>query len=109
MLANQGGKVYHPGHPPNNDMPLSWDTYFKANGDDSGCRANETIYSNVCPSAQPDSAFYDNILANATVQQFAVAKATGKPFFIAAGLRRPHRNQTLAQRGVPETAGARLL
>ena len=24
-------------------MPLSWTTYFKPNGDDRGCRANETL------------------------------------------------------------------
>ena len=24
-------------------MPLSWTTYFKPNGDDGGCRDNETL------------------------------------------------------------------
>ena len=83
--------MYHPGHPPNNDMPYSWDDYFVKNGDDGGCRPNETIYDNVCPSSQPDSDFYDNQLCTATVAQIEAAKAMGKPFFIAAGLRRPHR------------------
>jgi hypothetical protein len=103
-----GGKVYHPGHPPNNDMPYSWDVYFKANGDDAGCRDNETLGwccglagSNVCPSDEPDSAFYDWVLANDTVAQLTqhaqrrsdgdTHGAAGQPFFIAAGLRRPHR------------------
>ena len=86
-----GGKVYHPGHPPNNDMPRSWDVYFQKNGDDGGCRANETIYDNVCPSDEPDEAFYDFQLANNTVAQLTLAKADGRPFFIAAGFRRPHR------------------
>jgi iduronate 2-sulfatase len=78
-------------------MPLSWDVYFKANGDDGGCRANESIYNNVCPSTQPDSEFYDYMLANDTVGQLQIAKTlksmdgSPTPFFIAAGLRRPHR------------------
>ena len=42
--------------------------------------------------AEPDSAFYDWILANETVGQLEQAKETpDKPFFIAAGIRRPHR------------------
>lgn len=45
-----GGKIYHPNKPQNNDMPLSWDNYYFANGDDKGCRKNETIFDNVCPS-----------------------------------------------------------
>jgi iduronate 2-sulfatase len=104
--AAGGGKVYHPGHPPNNDMPYSWDVYFKANGDDHGCRDNETLGwccglsgSNVCPSDEPDSAFYDWVLANDTISQLAQhaqrrsdgMRGTRQPFFIAAGLRRPHR------------------
>lgn len=79
------------GHPANNDSPYSWDNYFFANGDDRGCRANETIYSNVCPSAEPDDAFYDNELCTLTIAEMEKAKGLGKPFFIAAGLRRPHR------------------
>ena len=79
-------------------MPLSWTTYFKPNGDDRGCRDNETLGwccglagSNVCPSDEPDSAFYDWVLANDTVAQLAFAKQSSTPFFIGAGLRRPHR------------------
>jgi hypothetical protein len=56
-------KIYHPNHPKNNDMPYSWDNYYKANGDDHGCRKNETIYDNVCPSEEPDTAFYDNVVS----------------------------------------------
>ena len=85
-----GGKVYHPAHPPNNDGTRSWDVYYQANGDDGGCRKNETIYNNVCPSAEPDDAFYDNNLAHNAIAQMQNASRT-KPFFIAAGLRRPHR------------------
>ena len=86
-----GGKVFHPGHPLNNDFPASWDVYYKPNGDDGGCRQNETIYSNVCPSAEPESAFYDYQLASLAVAQFKAAKNMSRPFFVAAGLRRPHR------------------
>jgi hypothetical protein len=83
--------VYHPNKPPDNDFPRSWDVYFKANGDDGGCRLNETLYNNVCPSDEPLSSFYDWELANLTVAQLGLAKHMSTPFFIAAGLRRPHR------------------
>ena len=36
-------------------------------------------------------AFFDYNLANKTVEQLAIAKGMGTPFFIAAGIRRPHR------------------
>ena len=77
-----GGKIYHPNKPPNNDMPLSWDNYYKPNGDDHGCRSNETIYTDVCPSDEPDDAFYDNVLAKLAVEEMAKAKAMTKPFFM---------------------------
>lgn len=83
--------MYHPNKPPDNDFPRSWDVYFKANGDDGGCRLNETLYNNVCPSDEPLSSFYDWELANLTVAQLGLAKHMSTPFFIAAGLRRPHR------------------
>ena len=47
-MLDQQRWIYHE-HAANNDMPRSWDVYFKANGDDNGCRKNETIYDNVCP------------------------------------------------------------
>ena len=99
-LSLGGGKVYHPNHPPHDDRAKSWDAesaisgvpgYYKSNGDDGGCRENETIYSNVCPSAEPDSAFYDNVLANDAAAQITAAAALERPFFIGVGIRRPHR------------------
>eukprot|EP00039_Didymoeca_costata_P032396 m.37670 g.37670 ORF g.37670 m.37670 type:complete len:611 (-) comp9338_c0_seq2:59-1891(-) len=86
-----GGKVFHPNKPANNDMPLSWDSYYFHNGDDQGCRENGTIYSNVCPSSEPDNAFYDNMLVTEAISQIKQSKGLNRPFFIAAGLRRPHR------------------
>jgi iduronate 2-sulfatase len=86
-----GGKVFHPGRPANNDMPKSWTEYTFPNGDDPGCRANETIYSGVCPTQEPDDWFYDNQLAQNVVQNMQKAKQKGMPFFLAAGIRRPHR------------------
>ena len=97
-----GGKLYHPGHPPHDDRAHSWDAtspvsgvpgYYKDNGDDAGCRINETIYDNVCPSAEADSAFYDNVLAVDAAEQIKAAAAlpSGAPFFIGVGMRRPHR------------------
>lgn len=84
-----GGKVYHPNLPPNNDPP-SWDVYFYANGDDRGCKQGDSLFDKVCPSDEEDSAFYDYNLATETVAQLKKAKSQAKPFFIAAGLRRPH-------------------
>ena len=84
-----GGKVYHPNLPPNNDPP-SWDEYFFANGDDRGCKQGDSLFDKVCPSDEDDSAFYDCNLVAETVAQLKKAKAQAKPFFIAAGLRRPH-------------------
>eukprot|EP00054_Salpingoeca_dolichothecata_P019125 m.118692 g.118692 ORF g.118692 m.118692 type:complete len:118 (-) comp23137_c0_seq4:1084-1437(-) len=85
-----GGKVYHPGHPANNDMPYSWNDYFFHNGDDSGCKDVHELYDCVCPDSKPIGDFYDNQLVNAAVDQMRQAKANGSQFFIAAGLRRPH-------------------
>ena len=86
-----GGKLYHPNHPLDNDMPHSWDHYYFANGDDNGCRKNETIYDNVCPSMEQDEMFYDNQLALKCISEMERATKMNKPFFIGAGFRRPHR------------------
>ena len=83
-----GGKVYHPEHPPHDDMPKSWDAYFKPNGDDEGCANTTQLYNNVCPSDKPNVSFYDGDLAAKTATQISQART---PWFIAAGLRRPHR------------------
>ena len=81
-----GGKVYHPEHPPHDDMPKSWDAYFKPNGDDEGCANTTQLYNNVCPSDKPNVSFYDGDLANKTAAQISQART---PWFIAAGLRQP--------------------
>ena len=113
-----GGKVFHPNRPYNNDMPKSWTEYTFANGDDAGCSDNETIYSGVCPSLKPDDWFYDNKLVLNIIEQMKnhqekniilqMEKTKRKkeeqeeeeeddddvkqePFFLAAGIRRPHR------------------
>ena len=85
-----GGKLYHPGKPKDNDMPHSWDTYYMPNGDDAGCRKNETIFSNVCPSDQTDDEFYDYQLALKCIREIKTAVVSGKPWFVGAGFRRPH-------------------
>ena len=90
-FVSGGGKIYHPNRPPNNDMPQSWDNYYFANGDDNGCRKNETIYDNVCPSMEKDENFYDYQLALKCILEMEKAIHMNKPFFIAAGFRRPHR------------------
>lgn len=93
-----GGKLYHPGLPPNNDAPHSWTQYYHPNGDDKGCLANETLtyegqkIEGVCPSAQPDDAFYDYQLASDAISELQKAKSHPEelPFFLGVGFRRPH-------------------
>jgi iduronate 2-sulfatase len=105
-----GGKIYHPMHPPNDDVPLSWSPggYFFANGDDGGClNSSEVIYECVCPSAETNfTKFYDAALTEAAVEQLRLhvasgggsASASASPFFLGVGLRRPHRSWHVPRR-----------
>jgi len=92
------GKVFHPDRPKNNDFPKSWNDYTVKNGDDAGCAQNETIYPGVCPTKKQDDWFYDNKVAKAVMDSMAEAKAADKLFFLAAGLRRPHRPWDVPER-----------
>ena len=44
-----GGKVFHPGHPADNDMAYSWDEYYFKNGDDLGERTLLLVHSTANP------------------------------------------------------------
>ena len=86
-IALGGGKTFHPGLPPNYDEPLSWTQemeYFPLNKEN--CPGGETF----CGLEKPDEDFFDNQLANNTIKIMQVAKKANKPFFAAAGFRRPH-------------------
>ena len=109
-----GGKIYHPNHPPQNDNPFSWSAgtkfgkikYF--NDHDHGCPdspGDNQVGCGGCPEDKPDEEFYDGRLANWTIQTLRAVKrdqleGEKKPFFIAAGFRRPHTPWNVAQRFV---------
>ena len=58
-------------------------------GDDDRLREHDAAQlGHVCPSDKPNVSFYDGDLANKTAAQISQART---PWFIAAGLRRPHR------------------
>lgn len=104
MLA--GGKIYHPNQPKNNDVPYSWSPdlpYF--NFTDEACSSfheSNKVGCGGCVEDVSDEHFYDFLLANHTVHALRFAKADPKkrPFFIAAGFRRPHTPWHIAQRFV---------
>ena len=107
-----GGKIYHPNHPPQNDNPFSWSAgtkfgkvqYF--NDHDHGCPdspGENQVGCGGCPEDKPDEEFYDGRLANWTIDTLRAVKRDSqegekKPFFIAAGFRRPHTPWNVAQR-----------
>lgn len=102
--------MYHPGAPPNNDVPYSWSPdrpYFVApnqncpKGSPSGYTGTTC---NGCPSTASDTEFIDWQIANATVGSLRIAaaqrQASGRPFFVAAGFHRPHVPWYIPQRFV---------
>ena len=109
-----GGKIYHPNHPPQNDNPFSWSAgtkfgkikYF--NDHDHGCPSSpgeNQVGCGGCPEDKPDEEFYDGRLANWTIDTLRAVKRDSqegekKPFFIAAGFRRPHTPWNVPQRFV---------
>ena len=96
--------MYHPDQPPNDDVPYSWSPdlpYFDFVRQECGPDGNVTkIGCGGCPAALPDEHFYDWQLANHTIQALRLAKSDGRPFFVAAGFRRPHTPWYINQRFV---------
>ena len=88
-LTLGGGKLYHPGLPPNNDEPLSWSQdapYFPL----KNIACPKGTATPFCAVDAPDDEFFDNQLANHTISLLHLAALLDKPFFIGAGFRRPH-------------------
>ena len=86
-----GGKLYHPGLPPNNDEPLSWSQempYFPVK--ETPCPAGTK--TPFCSVDAPEDEFFDHRLSQHTIGllESAAVNFTDKPFFIGAGFRRPH-------------------
>ena len=88
------GKVFHPGKPQNNDQSKSWTTPYAGAGP-GNCKSFTGGHPSwyVCDS---DDAPADGAVVNVTLArlgELANANATaahGKPFFVAAGLHKPH-------------------
>jgi len=81
------GKIYHPGHPPNNDEPKSWSQdrpYGKQapKGCDNATFCIET-------STDPNS-FNDYKMAQTAISNLKYVVEKGGNFFIAMGLHYPH-------------------
>ena len=110
-LVLGGGKVYHPGTPANNDIPYSWSEgplpYLNFSDANDTCPGESSPWPGKypgcggCAEDRPadDEAFYDFRVANHTVHALRAAKAdtAGRPFFVAAGFRRPHTPWHVAQ------------
>ena len=99
-----GGKTFHPNRPPNWDEPKSWSQdkpYFPfvmspcPNDTLSTDRLKGSVaaIATWCPldeSKYPDSYHYDWKLANHTIDTLKYVTGIDKPWFVAAGFRRPH-------------------
>jgi arylsulfatase A-like enzyme len=88
------GKLYHPGHPANNDLPYSWDAY-PSGTTNSGCQKQHGG-GNFCPDG--DSApnqFSDVNVTNIAIETIktvaAKSKVSGQPWFIGMGWHYPHQ------------------
>eukprot|EP01006_Ploeotia_vitrea_P045533 TRINITY_DN66951_c0_g1_i3.p1 TRINITY_DN66951_c0_g1~~TRINITY_DN66951_c0_g1_i3.p1 ORF type:complete len:526 (+),score=35.83 TRINITY_DN66951_c0_g1_i3:39-1616(+) len=80
------GKVYHPGHPKNNDLPYSWSTpYWYAPPAQVGICGN---YKPWCTLA--DEKCVDRHLADYTIANLTTFVKEKKQFFYATGFHRPH-------------------
>jgi iduronate 2-sulfatase len=102
-------KLYHPGHPLNEDQPLSW-TQDAPNGTDTGipARKNGTIadypayhrdsgkssgcgYFDVCPTVDGSrDQFVDHHTATQVIATMNMAVKDERPFFLGVGMIRPH-------------------
>ena len=106
-----GGKTYHPNKPPNWDEPKSWSQnkpYFSFVGsrcpkvdNDDKIGGEVSDIDTWCPldeSKYPDEYHYDWKLANETIHTLKYVNSINKPWFVAAGFRRPHVPWMMPQR-----------
>ena len=91
-----GGKLFHPdstGADIDSD-PQSWTNYYYPNDPENptfSCPSTQ-LYQSVCPNSSTNmDVFFDNQLADAAMNELAVAQNTGKNWFLGVGFYRPHR------------------
>lgn len=92
------GKLFHPGHPPKNDLPYSWTQ--KWNGTDVSYWEGASQLD-CCHDAQKQAHMYCDMQANKTIDyqladlaisrlEFLNQKQSEAPFFLGIGFRKPH-------------------
>jgi arylsulfatase A-like enzyme len=91
------GKLYHPGHPYNNDEPKSWSQDQPYVGLTTTRCDQKNGGGNYCPDGvSPDNMFSDHnttLAAIDTIQRVtAASKTSGKPWFIGMGWHYPHQS-----------------
>eukprot|EP00039_Didymoeca_costata_P024040 m.9058 g.9058 ORF g.9058 m.9058 type:complete len:519 (+) comp4000_c0_seq1:127-1683(+) len=83
------GKIYHPNHPPHFDNDRSWTTPWL--GDFGFCTCAPAKQASCEGLNLPVSQCQDEIIVSAVVEQLnSVPTNQSKPWFIAAGLHKPH-------------------
>ena len=86
-LTTGMGKVYHPGHPKDDDGALSWSLDFAP-------YYHPSNYSGTIDN-RPDVEFQDGAITAIALQRLRALKNQTKPFFIAVGLHKPHVREFL--------------
>ncbi len=97
-FATGAGKVFHPAHPPNWDEPLSWSEKWGGPFSKCDCVTNGTqdnpVAHATCEGLTPNQQCQESSLVDKVVEQIQAQvdtpRAQRKPFFIAAGLHKPH-------------------
>ena len=98
FMTSGMGKVFHPGHPKNNDYPASWSEeweYFDPAVDK--CNSSFALSGQQwCAADWPDAAFTDGKLATLAVERLAEYRqlqngTAARPWFLAVGFQKPHK------------------
>ena len=94
------GKVFHPGLPPNNDMPFSWDDRMNNGTWDPWMYPTE----DACPEGtawcgtQNETDLEDYKVTHTAKKLLNNITKVEKPFFLAVGYRKPHLQWRVPQR-----------
>ena len=103
------GKIFHPGLPPNQDLPYSWDKRINTtwadwnNPNEPRCPQNTSWCS-----VEDTERFQDTQIASTALELLSnVTRNEERPFFLAVGFRKPHvqwRAPTRAFEAYPQNA-----